>query len=364
MSIARVFAVAAVILGAPATGAQSPVAGARPPLKKGIPAVAARPACASVAPPRPPTADQRRQARELAQRGQQAAILGDRVAARDQLRSAAALDPSDPDLAYQLARADESTGASAEAANEYCRFLALAPDAPDAAEARARIAELLVPSGEGAADIASAAFARGVSAYDLGHLESADSAFSVVIAREPGWAIAYYDRALTRAALGRRDGELSDYQSYLLRAPSASDRSVVESRVAALDGSAPSPARALSLGLVIPGAGQFYAGRPVRGLLTLVGTGAALACAMRQTANTRTFQESALDPFGNPYNYTVSRQVSERPCLTPGIAAAGAIALVSAIDAFTYVRRVGEGTRVTVALAPDAQRVSFRVTLR
>ena len=38
-----------------------------------------------------------------------------------------------------------------------------------------------------------------------------------------------------------------------------------------------SPGTALALGLVVPGAGQFYTGRTVRGALTLIGTGAAVA---------------------------------------------------------------------------------------
>ncbi|MEO6529224.1 MAG: tetratricopeptide repeat protein, partial [Gemmatimonadaceae bacterium] len=83
---------------------------------------------------------QRRTARDLAQRAQQSAILGDRTAARDQMTQAAALDPSNPDLAYQLARAQESAGAPDDAATEFCRFLALAPNAPEAAEARERVA--------------------------------------------------------------------------------------------------------------------------------------------------------------------------------------------------------------------------------
>ena len=262
------------------------------------------PACAPTPPPpRAPTAEQRRQARDLAQRGQQSAILGDRVVARDRLRLAAALDPTDPDLAYQLARAEESTGATAEAAKQYCRFLALSPTAPDATEARARVAEL-VPRQ----DPRPVAKAEDRSAIPL--------------------------------------------------------RTATPPRVAAPPRAMLSPGRALSLGLLLPGAGQFYAGRPGRGLLTMAGAGAALACGMRQTSTARTTEETALDPFGNPYTYSVTRQVDERPCLAPGIAAAGVIAIVSAIDAFSFARRTNDGSRVSVELLPDSRRVALRVTVR
>jgi len=68
-------------------------------LKIGNPVVASRPGCAPVPAGRTPTDAQRRQARDLVQRGQQAALLGDSALAREQLRQAAALDPADPDLA-------------------------------------------------------------------------------------------------------------------------------------------------------------------------------------------------------------------------------------------------------------------------
>src|SRR5215208_7118729 len=98
----------------------------RPALKRGLPIVAARPTCAPAAAVRAVTPAQRRLARDLAQRAHQSAILGDRAAARDQLRQAANLDPANPALAYQLARAQEALAPNApEATAEYCRFLAL-----------------------------------------------------------------------------------------------------------------------------------------------------------------------------------------------------------------------------------------------
>src|SRR5439155_27187515 len=64
--------------------------------------------CADVPAASAPTDSARRRARVFAQRGRQAAILGDRTTALALLRQAASLDPTDADLAYELARAEES----------------------------------------------------------------------------------------------------------------------------------------------------------------------------------------------------------------------------------------------------------------
>jgi tetratricopeptide (TPR) repeat protein len=358
-----------MLLAVPATGADAQSA---PPhslaLKRAIPPLPARAACPAPSPVRPPTDAQRRQARALAQRGQQAAILGDRASARDQLRQAVALDPSDADLAYQLARADEMTGASAEAAREYCRFLALAPGAPEAAEARDRLATLARPSGaENAANPAVTAFQQGIALYDAGRMAEAETAFSAAIAARPDWADAHYDRALVRSARHDTSGATSDFERYLRLKPEAEDRALVVARIDPLR-PAPavnlSPGRALALGLVIPGGGQFYTGRPGRGLLALAGSGAALGCAFRQSTSSTNVQETALDPFGNPYTFTSVRQTTTHPCLAGGLTAAGVIAVASAVDAFHFARRVSGDHQVALQLVPLTDAVALGVSVR
>jgi tetratricopeptide (TPR) repeat protein len=237
--------------------------------------------CPSMEAPAIPTDSERVAARALIQRAQQAALLGDRASAREQWRQAAALDPTDADLAYQLARAHDGAGASAEATMEYCRFLALAPDAPEAAEARERLVILSTGS---------------------------------------------------RAALP---------------APAL-----------------PSPARALALGLIVPGAGQFYTGRPLRGTLALTAAGAAIALGLEQRTTRETVEQTALDPFGNPYQYTVVRTATNRPWLVPGLAAAGAIGLASAIEAFSYTRRMNDEQRFVLDVVPRNGAVALRFTMR
>jgi tetratricopeptide (TPR) repeat protein len=247
------------------------------------PASTASALCPAPRPAAEPSAEQRRAARDLAERAQQAAILGDRTSAREQLRQAAALDPRDADLAYQLARANEAAGATADAASEYCRFLALAPDGPEAAEARERVAILAPP-------------------------------------------------------------------------PRVAGPLTIPERL--------SPTRAFSLGLVIPGAGQFYTGRPVAGALAFGAAAAGVACAMTQRTTFTTSEATATDPFGNPYTYTARHAVDSRPCLGPGLVVAGAVALAGAVEARNYVREINADRRVAVDLYPDANGLALRVTVR
>ena len=308
----------------------------RQPLLQGAPPIATRATCPAQPTAHAPSADLQRRARDLAQRAQQSAILGDRAAARDQLRQAVSLDPTDADLAYQLARAEESAGSEADAARAYCRFIALAPDAPEAAESRTRLAQLMLASRHADSLHAASAFARGIAAYGRGQHDSADAAFTAALALAPDWAVAYYDRGVVRDELGRRAEAAGDFQQYLRLEPDASSRVELSKRITILEQPPLSPGKALALGLVIPGAGQFYAGRPVRGALTLLGTGVALACGMGERVSNQPIQRTATDPFGNPYTYTTTQRVTDHPCRVPGFTAAGVMALVSAIDAYRY----------------------------
>lgn len=88
---------------------------------------------------------------------------------------------------------------------------------------------------------------------------------------------------------------------------------------------------ALATGLVLPGGGQFVAGRASRGLLTLLAVGGATAWAI---VPTRTEVCSARVASGErcpPHRVVDERE--ERPRLATGAAIAGAVWLLSAIDA-------------------------------
>ena len=338
----------------------------RPALKRGLPVVAARPTCTSVPAARTVTPTQRRQARELAQRAQQSAILGDRAAARDQLRQAATLDPANPQLAYQLARAQEAMTATPEATAEYCRFLALAPNAPEAADVRERLATMARSAQPTVPERVLAPFRTGVTAYEAGRYAQAATAFGNAIAQQPDWAEAYYDRALANAARGERALAIVDLQQYLRLRPEAEDRASVVARISALRGGPLSPTAALGLGLVIPGAGQMYTGRRAFGVVTLAVAGGVLAYALQTGPVTKEFVVNPKDPFGNPLPpYTDRRTEQGRPNLVPGLAAIGAIAGATAIEAFVHARRVNAGEqRFSAGLMPLGDGVAVRVTLR
>ena len=97
--------------------------------------------CTGIAPAAAVTDQARISAQEIAGRAQAASINGDNVAATDLYRKAAALDPTDPGIAYALGREYEAVR-DARAMGEYCRFLALSPRAAEAADVRQRIAAL------------------------------------------------------------------------------------------------------------------------------------------------------------------------------------------------------------------------------
>jgi tetratricopeptide (TPR) repeat protein len=259
----------------------------------------------------------------------------------------------------------DAAGTGAAASREYCRFLSLAPGAPEAAEARERAAALALPPALArVSDETLATFRAALVAYDGARMAEAEAALDTVTAREPQWADVYYDRALVRLARGRSTGAAADFERYLRLKPEAEDRAAVVARIEALRRAALSPSRALSLGLLLPGAGQFYTGRPVGGFLSLGGFGVALGCALQQRTTATTTSETALDPFGNPYTFPVTRYRTERPCLVPGAVAAGVIAVASAFEAFSFARRSGDENRVALAIEPGFERLALRVTVR
>jgi tetratricopeptide (TPR) repeat protein len=323
------------------------------PLKQRPVVVRMRTACsASVAQSAAPTEAQRRAARDMAQRARESAILGDAAAELSQRRAAADLDPTEPSLAYELARAYESAGIVANAAREYCRFLSLAPNASEAPDVRAHVATLVPPKADTVVSVEGTSFKRGTDAYDKGRWADAEAFFTQVIQVDSTVAEAYYDRALVRTIQDYRDAAADDYEGYLRLRPEALDRALVVARVNQLRGQRLSASQAFGLGVVIPGGGQFYTRRPVRGLLSLAGVGAAAAFAMVETTTSRTTTRTGSDPFGNPYSYSVTTADKSRPYLVPGLATAGGIALFSAINAALYARGA-RASSLSVSLVPS-----------
>jgi hypothetical protein len=88
-----------------------------------------------------PSEEQRRSARDLVRRAQEAAIVEDNATARELYQRAAALDATDASVAYALGREYETIHDS-RAITEYCRFLSLRPTAPEAEDVGRRVASL------------------------------------------------------------------------------------------------------------------------------------------------------------------------------------------------------------------------------
>ena len=327
------------------------------PLKQRPVVVRMRTACsAPVMQSASPTEAQRRDARDMAQRARQSAIFGDAAAQLSQLRGAAGLDPTDANLAYELARAYENAGVLSSAALEYCRFLSLAPSASEADDLRAHVATLVPSDPDTVVTVEGTAFQRGVDAYDKGQWADAEVFFTTVIRVDSMSADAYYDRALVRALQNHRDAAADDYEHYLRLRRDALDRALVVTRVNQLRGRRLSASQAFGLGVVIPGGGQFYARRPVRGFLSLAAVGAATAFALTETKTPTTTTKTADDPFGNRYSYSVTTANKSRPYLVAGLGAAGGIALFSAIDAALYARSV-RASKLSVSLVTSGNGV-------
>jgi tetratricopeptide (TPR) repeat protein len=327
------------------------------PLKQRPVVVRMRTACsAPVVQSASPTEAQRRDARDMAQRARQSAIFGDAAAQLSQLRSAAALDPTDPNLAYELARAYEHAGVLSSAALEYCRFLSLAPSASEAPDVRAHVATLVRPEPDTVVTVEGTAFERGVGAYDKGQWADAEEFFTTVIRVDSMSAEAYYNRALVRALQQHHGAAADDYERYLQLRRDALDRELVVTRVNQLRAQRLSASQAFGLGMVIPGGGQFYTRRPVRGFLSLAGVGAAAAFALTETKTSTTTTRTAVDPFGNQYSYSVTTPNKSRPYVVAGLGVAGGIALFSAIDAALYARSV-RASSVSVSLVTSGNGV-------
>lgn len=281
------------------------------------------------------------EARRLAVSGQEAALVGDQTAARDAFNKAADLNPTDDRIAYDLGRANEELVDSTAAIREYCRYLTLSPAGNLAGDVRARL-QRLVPANaaQNAQDLLSK-FRLGLFLYDSARYDAAERSFDDVVQRAPLAAEGYFNRGLMRAAIGSRQEALKDFEAYLAAVPTAEDRADVTRTIATLRRPVYGAGSAFIRG-VIPGFGQFYTGRPLRGvfILGVVATSAGLA-----TLQTTTQKDvEYTDPNGVPAPY--KQEFTERKYLIPGVAAAAGITVLAAIEAVFYARRSSRGAAV------------------
>jgi tetratricopeptide (TPR) repeat protein len=276
--------------------------------------------------------ENRQEAARLATEASNAAILGDLTSARELLTRAATLDPADPNIAFRRARTLEELGEVRTAVTEYCRYLELDGDAPDASEVTDLVRRIAPPVRPGIPDSAVDDFREALDHADAGRLAQAEHAMTAAIGAAPGWPAGWYNRGVIRAANRQRDAARADFRAFLNLEPGGAVRETVIAWMAQLD--APhtrySPATAFAAGL-LPGVGHFYTGRPAAGVLFLATAGGAAAAGLLMTTKR---VECLVDPQGGacPPEQIRDERI-ERPYLVVGIGVAAAATIIGAIDA-------------------------------
>ena len=315
--------------------------------------------CPSFAPPAVASAEARGQAAQLASGAAQAVLLGDLERASAMLERATELDPASADLAHRRARVLEELGRLDAAKDEYCRSLALLDSGDTAEDARTRLGAIVAAEAESVPSQALAAFRMGLEAVDAGTLEEAVEAFGVAEAEGGDWAAPTYNRGVALARLGR-PGEAAEALTYYLQLrPDAPDALAVSRRIGVLQSLAlsrgPSPGTTLTLGLLMPGLGHFYSGRPGSGVAVLALAGGAVAAGFL----VKEVDVRCLSPQQGtcPPDQVVSRSTS-RPYMTAGLAAAAAVGIAGAIEAFVDARgRRGSGAPFLQSAGDDTELV-------
>lgn len=303
----------------------------------------------------PPSEEARTQAAQLASGAGQAVILGDLGRARTLLARATQVDPSSAELAYRHARVLEDLGERQAAMAELCRFLAFGSEPEGTSDARERLETLADNEARVIPPQAIEAFTRGLALADEGAPESAARFFTTALQWAPDWGEAAYNHGVMMLRLGRRPEAAFDFRRYLELTPDASDAVTVSQRLGQLEAapSRQSAGTALTLGMILPGMGQFYTGRALGGLTVLaLAGGAAATGVLVEEVNVSCLidvgagEECPLD--------LVVREDTERPYLIPALGVAAAVTVIGAIEAFMNARSARDEPPVLTGAAPDA----------
>ncbi|MEJ7809015.1 MAG: tetratricopeptide repeat protein [Gemmatimonadaceae bacterium] len=297
-----------------------------------------------------PTAARRDSARQLTTLAHEAAITGDQRAARDLFQRAGRLDPTDENVAYNLARAYETLRDTAAAVREYCRYLGVSSVGADAADVASRIDRLAPVRPRVIPETAAQQFRSGVAQLEQRRYREAERAFSAALSQVPDWELALYNRGVAFASERQPGPAIRDFEKYLELVPEAPDRPVIVRRVAELRRLTLQPNGALVRGLAVPGLGQLYTRRPVLGAVAFAATAGAVAFAVRTRVVTKT--ATAVDLLGNPYEYTYPER--ERPYVAAGVGVAAGVMLASAFEAYLYAKREGGVSRGGAARRADS----------
>lgn len=183
---------------------------------------------------------------------------------------------------------------------------------------------------------------EALAAEARGDRPDALARWSAVLGAEPGDGQA-------REAIGRlAGGDVPAPPTEAERAAVAAPPPAPERPVRAADRSATT---AILLGIALPGAGEFYARRPVRGALVLGGAAGAVAAGLlitRVEVDCRSVPQDGVCP-----DEDLLGERETQPYLTAGVAAAALLALAGAVDAALGVggddRSAGLSSRVQMA---------------
>jgi tetratricopeptide (TPR) repeat protein len=295
--------------------------------------------------PRTVPPGERDEAAALRREAAQAMILGDVGRARSVLSGAAALDPTSPSIRVQLGRALEELGDREGAVDAYCEALALTPSGSERSEADEGIRRLVSGREGPVANAARTAFRAGVERFDASDYEEAEDHFSRALTESPGWAAAHYNRGLTRLRMDRREAGLVDLARYVDLSPDAEEASHIRAAIGSRSSepvraaSRPSPAAAMTLGLVIPGMGQFYSGRSLSGTMYFLGAaGSAAAGFLYTEVEVLCLLE---EPSSTCPPESIVEERESRPFLEAGLMGAAAITVIGAVHAMISTRRQG-----------------------
>jgi tetratricopeptide (TPR) repeat protein len=277
-----------------------------------------------------PTMEALEQASQLGTAASQADILGDLDRARELLARAAEVDPSSAPLAYRYGRVLEDLGDRRGAMAQFCRVLALGADAEEFGDASRRLQTL---HDESWPEISA-------EAIEDGRVKAAASSLASAERLAPQWADAAYNQGVVLSRLGRRTEAAAAFRRYLTLDPDAGDAVAVSEQIGELQsrGNAASPPATLTLGMLVPGMGQVYSGRPKVGLtvLGLVGGAVTAGFMVREVSTQCLVNETAFEgcPAGEVYV-----EKTDRPYLMPALGVAAAVTVVSAIEAFLKARQ-------------------------
>lgn len=324
-------------------GIASRLGGQELPLKRDLPGTDSI-VCPEVTPGDEPTEEEQTAAGVLASEATAENQLGEVERARALWQMAVEMDPTSASFAYQFGRILEDLGDLDGAIEQFCRARALREPGEVVGDVGARLDALARAREPELPEAALSHFRNGLLNVSLGNLIDALEAFDNAAMEAPNWGDPVYNRGVVRIRMGERELAVEDLQAYLDLVPDAEDAILVSQRIGQLQirpGSTVSAGTALGLGLVLPGGGQFYSGRAFGGLTVLaLAGGAAAAGFFIEEVEVRCLGSA---PSGGCPPERVISESTTKPYLMQGMAAAGVIAFIGAIEAYIKARGGGVG---------------------